>query len=103
MNIKALIIVFTILTAWAWFTKHLYDGKVSAEAENVRLDRELKTAITQSQLKAEAFVAREQSLIQDRKELEDEYKKLLELRKTDKHLDSWSNDSLPDCVSKLLQ
>ena len=52
---------------------------------------------------SEAFVAREQSLIQDRKELEDEYKKLLELRKTDKHLDSWSNDSLPDCVSKLLQ
>lgn len=103
MNFKALIIVFAILSAWAWLTKHLYDGKVSAEAENVRLDRELKTAISQSQLKAEAFAAREQSLINDRKELEHEYKKLLELRKTDKYLDAWSDGALPDCVSLLLQ
>ncbi len=102
MKIKVLFILLVILAIWAFYTKSLYDGREEARNEAERLNRELTTAVKQSQLKAEAFAAREQSLINDRKELEIEYKKLLELRKTDKHFASWADDVLPDSVSVLL-
>lgn len=110
MKWKLYLIVAVALAAWVAFTKYLYDGKVAAEnkiveqsAENLRLSGELATSIKEAKLKAEAFAAREQSLIQDRKEIEDEYKKLLELKSSDERYSSWSDDRLPDCVSKLLQ
>ena len=103
MRIKAYLIFFAFIAAWAFWTKSLYDSRQEARNENSRLNLELQTTIKQSQLKAEAFAVREQSLINDRKEVENEYKKLLELRKTDKHYSSWSDVALPDHVSKLMQ
>ncbi len=102
MKIKAYIVIFAVLVAWAYLTKSLYDGKKEAENENIRLNSELKTAISESQIKAKAFAEREQSLINDRKELENEYKKLLELKKADEHYTSWSDVALPDSVSQLM-
>ena len=102
MKIKAYLIFFTVLSAWAFWTKSLYNDRNALQQKNIMLNGELQTAIKQNQIKAQAFAEREKSLIDDRKEIENEYKKLLELKKTDKHYNSWSDDSLPDGVSKLL-
>lgn len=103
MNIKICSIVAIILAAWAVWTKSLYDERAEAIAQNNRLKQELKTSAEQNKIRAEAFAAREQSLINDRKEIENEYRKLLELKKTDEHYSSWSDVCLPDYVSKLMQ
>lgn len=102
MKLKIYFFIFAVLVVWGYFTKSFYDGMKKAEEENLRLNQELKTAVSESQIKAKAFAEREQSLINDRKELEYEYKKLLELKATDKHYSSWADAPLPDSVSLLL-
>lgn len=103
MKIKTCLIVGLIIAAWAYWTKCLYDDRAEARAQNARLTQEVKTAIEQSKIRAVAFAEREQSLINDKKELENEYRKLLELKKTDEYYSSWSDVRLPDYVSILLQ
>lgn len=109
MNIKvlsALLIIFLIMAACL---KSLYDDKQALIMENqnlsadkAKLSKELTDTIEENSKRLKAFEEREQALLNDRKELQNEYERLLELKKSDTHYLSWSDVPLPDSVSSLL-
>ena len=81
----------------------LRDDNRKLSDDLAQVKAELKTSLKESELKTKAFKERERNLLQDRKELQNEYEKLLELNKTDEHYVSWSDVLLPASVSNLLQ
>lgn len=81
----------------------LRDDNRKLSDDLAQVKAELKTSLKESELKTKAFKERERNLLQDRKELQNEYEKLLELSKTDEHYVSWSDVLLPASVSNLLQ
>lgn len=99
-----------IFAAMAGAIKYFYDGKKELAAINKLLEEDkkalnlsLQSAVNESVQKIEALEARERSLTQDKRELENEYAKLLELKKSDTCYISWHDVLLPDSVSLLLQ
>lgn len=110
MNLKIYIILFAVLAVLAGTIKWLYDGKQELTAINeqlrtdkAKLNEQLSETLKENALKLAALSEREQSLINDRKEILDEYNKLLELKKQDACYLSWSDVLLPDNVAMLLQ
>lgn len=110
MNLKIYAILFIIFAGMAGTIKWLYDGKQEISAENrqlqadkASLNKQLSETVKENTLKLEALSEREKSLINDKKEILDEYNKLLELKKQDACYLSWSDVLLPDNVAMLLQ
>ena len=110
MNLKIYAILFIIFAGMAGTIKWLYDGKQEISAENrqlqadkANLNKQLSETVKENTLKLEALSEREKSLIEDRKEILNEYNKLLELKKQDACYLSWSDVLLPDNVAMLLQ
>ena len=107
---KFYVILFLVFASMAGTIKWLYDGKqeLSAVNEQLRIDKtklneQLSETVKENALKLEALSEREKSLINDRKEILDEYNKLLELKKQDTCYLSWSDVLLPNNVAMLLQ
>ena len=110
MNLKIYTILFIIFVGMTGTIKWLYDGKQELSAENKQLqtdkailNKQLSETVKENTLKLEALSEREKSLIKDRKEILNEYNKLLELKKQDACYLSWSDVLLPDNVAMLLQ
>lgn len=94
-----LVVLFIFMVNIIW--------KRGTEIEN--LNGKLKDTTSQlvvvqreTQLKIYALEEREQSLINDTKELQNEYRKLSELKKTNCYYSAWADVALPADVSKLL-
>ena len=103
MNWKLVLIIAGIFIVMAWAIKYLYDDNRKLKDDNTALQAQVVTSIKEAEERSKAFALREQSLIKDRKEIQNEYEKLLELRKTEKHYSTWADGRLPDSVSLLLQ
>lgn len=110
MNLKIYAILFIVFAFMAGTIKWLYDGKLELSAVNeqlrvdkAKLNEQLSETVKENAQKLEALSEREKSLINDRKEILDEYNKLLELKKQDTCYLSWSDVLLPDNVALLLQ
>lgn len=110
MNLKTYAFILVVFVFMAGTIKWLYDGKqeLSAVNEQLRTDKaklneQLSETVKENALKLEALSQREKSLINDKKEILDEYNKLLELKKQDACYLSWSDVLLPDNVAMLLQ
>ena len=109
MKEKILLGFLVVLMVMAFFLKQFYnDKKILTEqnnrlqADRERISAELAVSVAENNRRQKAFEEREQSLINDRKEIQNEYEKLLELKKSDAYYIPWSDVALPDSVSKLL-
>lgn len=102
MQTKVILIMSIIIAALIIWCKCLYDDKKQLINDKKELEAQIIFSEKETELKLKAFQEREQSLLKDRKELEDEYKKLLEFKEKDQCYISWSNGVLPDSVLDLL-
>lgn len=109
MKEKILLGFLIVLMVMAFFLKSLYNDKKALTAQNnqlqadkSRISAELAASVAENDKRQKAFDEREQSLINDRKELQNEYEKLLELKQSDAHYIPWCDVALPDSVSKLM-
>lgn len=102
MKTKIWLILAAIILVMGLMIKSLHEDKQRLKREKAGLESQLSLSLKESRLKAEAFAEREQSLIKDREELQNEFQKLLELRKTEEHYSSWGDAALPDSVSQLM-
>lgn len=107
---KMYVFIFIVFVVMTGTIKCLYDGKQELSvineqlrADKAKLNEQLSETVKENALKLEALSQREQSLINDKKEILNEYNKLLELKKQDACYLSWADALLPDNVAMLLQ
>lgn len=96
----AILVVFAILIVYC---KYLYDCNKELERDNQELKKQQELTLRENELKIKALRDREQALLSDKKELENEYQKILELKNHDQCYFSWSDGCLPSSVSDILQ
>lgn len=94
-----LIVLFVCMAGIIW--------KRGTEIENLNgklkeITSQLVIVQKENQLKISALEEREQSLINDNKELQNEYRKLSDLKKENCYYAAWADVALPADVSKLM-